>query len=75
MTPSELDELVYRTSSADGMQPGFRRAYVVQYSPPTMGIDFDDNASAGRYVFAKQAAGAQGIEVDPLGGTRVLWRH
>lgn len=74
MTPSELDDLVYRTGSEDSRQPGFRRAFVVQYSPPTMGIEFDDNATAERYVFAKQVAAGTAVSVDPPGGARVVWR-
>ena len=75
MTQAELDQLVARINATDDGEPGFQGAYIEKYAPPTIGIDFTDNATAEQYVFRKEIGDVKSMSVDPANGSRVLWRR
>lgn len=74
---ADIDLLVDRLNALDS-QPGFCQACVETYVPPTIRIDFDDNASADKFVMQQcltDPALQDSILVDPPHGSTVRWRR
>lgn len=74
MTREELDLYIARANRFLGSQhPGFTICSAVQYDPPIIAYDFDNNEHAEQFIFTRQLMETMfRLQIDSANDCRVL---